>query len=305
MIVNTYNASCMKEFQTIAIGRQFENNYRLIVFNCSGFNVPVDSITLVHQRSKDVAPYIVETANSDSITWLVTDTDTAYNGTGTAELRITFTNGLAKSVIMRTVVLKSITAGTTIPEPLESWYDAMIDYINEHSVTDDQLAQAIEDYIEEHPITAPVNSVNGKIGDVVLSAADVGALPDSTTIPTKTSQLQNDSGFLSSAVMASADVSPESGDAGETEEAAGEAEEAEAAEEAVDPSLAVLSAEESLPASVSFFAAAETASAAVSSKVFAAFSDSGPLPQPGRKQAVRTIQQSTEARKRFPSALFR
>jgi hypothetical protein len=108
--------------------------------------------------------------------------------------------------------------------------------------------------------------------------------------------------------MASADVSPESGDAGEAEEAAGEAEEAEeaeAAEEAVDPSLAVSAAEESLPASVSFFAVAETASAAVSSTVFDALSDSGPLPQPGRKQAVRTIQQSNEARKRFPSALFR
>lgn len=43
-----------------------------------------------------------------------------------------------------------------------------------------------------------VDSVNGQIGDVILSAADVGALPDSTTIPSKTSDLQNDSGFISS-----------------------------------------------------------------------------------------------------------
>ena len=35
------------------------------------------------------------------------------------------------------------------------------------------------------------------------SASDVGALPDSTTIPTKTSQLQNDSGFLTSAPVSS------------------------------------------------------------------------------------------------------
>lgn len=48
--------------------------------------------------------------------------------------------------------------------------------------------------------SAPVTSVNSKTGAVSLSASDVGALPDSTTIPTKTSDLTNDSGFLTSAV---------------------------------------------------------------------------------------------------------
>lgn len=45
---------------------------------------------------------------------------------------------------------------------------------------------------------APVQSVNGQTGMVVLSASEVGALPDSTTIPTKTSDLTNDSGFITS-----------------------------------------------------------------------------------------------------------
>lgn len=45
-----------------------------------------------------------------------------------------------------------------------------------------------------------VTSVNGQTGAVVLDADDVGALPDSTVIPTKTSDLNNDSGFLTSAV---------------------------------------------------------------------------------------------------------
>ena len=46
------------------------------------------------------------------------------------------------------------------------------------------------------PTKAPVQSVNGKIGAVSLTASDVGALPSSTTIPTKTSQLENDSSFI-------------------------------------------------------------------------------------------------------------
>ena len=43
-----------------------------------------------------------------------------------------------------------------------------------------------------------VNSVNGQTGDVVLDADDVGALPDSTAIPSKTSDLVNDAGYISS-----------------------------------------------------------------------------------------------------------
>lgn len=42
-----------------------------------------------------------------------------------------------------------------------------------------------------------VSSVNGQTGDVVLDATDVGALPDTTVIPTKTSDLVNDSDFMS------------------------------------------------------------------------------------------------------------
>lgn len=49
----------------------------------------------------------------------------------------------------------------------------------------------------------PVNSVNTKTGDVVLTASDVNALPDTTVIPTKTSDLTNDSGFLTSAPVSS------------------------------------------------------------------------------------------------------
>lgn len=41
-----------------------------------------------------------------------------------------------------------------------------------------------------------VTSVNSKTGDVTLTASDVGAMPSSTVIPTKVSDLTNDSGFI-------------------------------------------------------------------------------------------------------------
>lgn len=46
-----------------------------------------------------------------------------------------------------------------------------------------------------------VTSVNGKTGAVVLNANDVGALPSTTSIPTKTSELDNDSGFIDSSAL--------------------------------------------------------------------------------------------------------
>lgn len=54
------------------------------------------------------------------------------------------------------------------------------------------------------PPAPPVTSVNGETGDVVLDAEAVGALPDDTVIPSKTSQLNNDSGFVNAAGAAAA-----------------------------------------------------------------------------------------------------
>lgn len=197
MVTKTIDACLF--IKTLEIGRQMENNYRQIVFDCSGFGEDIAEITLVHQRSKDEAPYIVTTSDGETLTWNISDTDTAYAGLGQAELRISFASGLAKSIVYTTHVIESITGDIEIPEPLQSWYDAMIEYIDDHAATPEQIEAAVEAYLEDHPIPAPVQSVNSMTGAVILTAADVGALPDSTVIPTKTSDLQNDSGFITSA----------------------------------------------------------------------------------------------------------
>lgn len=57
-----------------------------------------------------------------------------------------------------------------------------------------------------------VDSVNGMTGDVVLNAADVGALPNTTIIPSKTSQLTNDSGYITESSVPVKSVDGETGD---------------------------------------------------------------------------------------------
>lgn len=239
MITKSVKVGCPKDEQ-IVIGMQMENNHRQFVFDCSVFGEEVTSITLVHQRSKDGGPYPAATSMSDTLVWTITDTDTAYAGYGKAELRVSFANGLAKSMTYQTVVQRSITGDTVIPEPMQSWYDALIEYIDEHAATPEQIEAAVEAYLEEHPIPAPVQSVNGKTGDVVLSYVDVGAIAVETdplftsspvygitsadivswngksdfsgsyndltnkpTIPTAVSQLENDAGYITSAPVTS------------------------------------------------------------------------------------------------------
>lgn len=55
-------------------------------------------------------------------------------------------------------------------------------------------------YYTWQQIQGAVTSVNGKTGAVKLSASDVGALPNTTKIPAKTSEIQNDSGFVTNTV---------------------------------------------------------------------------------------------------------
>lgn len=71
------------------------------------------------------------------------------------------------------------------------------DRLSEEKVDQKELENyALKDEIP----TVPVQSVNGKTGAVQLSASEVGALPNSTKIPANTSDLTNNSGFITKTV---------------------------------------------------------------------------------------------------------
>ena len=58
----------------------------------------------------------------------------------------------------------------------------------------------VKQYSASNPPPYPVTSVNGQSGEVSIGASDVGAMPASTKIPAKTSEITNDSGFITKAV---------------------------------------------------------------------------------------------------------
>lgn len=131
----------------LPLGRQGEHGVRQVRFDLSYLIETFGEGTaiLVHQRSQDLAPYIVSAVqDGDRLEWTVTDVDTAYKGFGKAEIRWTVGDDLAKTVTYKTSVQQSLTEQTEIPEPLKSWYDQMLEQIGNSQEYAQQAEQSAE-----------------------------------------------------------------------------------------------------------------------------------------------------------------
>ena len=131
----------------LPLGRQGEHGVRQVRFDLSYLIETFGEGTaiLVHQRSQDLAPYIVSAVqDGDRLEWTVMDADTAYKGFGKAEIRWTVGEDLAKTVTYKTSVQRSLIEQTEIPEPLESWYEQMLEQIGNSQEYAEQAAQSAE-----------------------------------------------------------------------------------------------------------------------------------------------------------------
>ena len=154
----------------LPLGRQGEHGVRQVWFDLSYLieNFGEGTAMLVYQRNKDLAPYIVTTEQTNTnLMWTIDETDTAYEGFGKAEIRWTVDDDLAKTVIYKTNVMKSLTAQTEIPDPLESWYDAMLEQIGDNQEYAQQAAAAAQ--------AAEQAADDIESASVVLSASDSGS----------------------------------------------------------------------------------------------------------------------------------
>lgn len=125
-------------FQDIVLGRCGENKVLQIRINIQGLidNFGEGNAVLVHKRSMDSVPYLVPIERDGSeVVWTVTSGDTNYAGVGECEIRWLVDDAVAKTIIYKTIVRPSLT-GETTPQPPHNWYDMMIDYLNDHTVTD-------------------------------------------------------------------------------------------------------------------------------------------------------------------------
>ena len=132
--------------------------------------------TTVTNGADGTTPHIGENGN-----WFIGETDTGVSASG-GTTSITVDDKLNKE--------------STNPIQNKTVAEA-VDRLSEQKVDQKELENyALKDEIP----TVPVQSVNGKTGAVQLSASEVGALPNSTKIPANTSDLTNNSGFITKTV---------------------------------------------------------------------------------------------------------
>lgn len=147
-MIQVFTSTAPNAEPRILLGRQLENDAVGIVFDLSWLisTFGDGEAVLVHQRAQDEAPYIVNaTQDGATLTWMVSNTDNAFTGVGKAELRWSVGGVLAKTIVYKTWVVKSITADMIMPDVYQSWYDNMIEYIDQLKVDSDaKLVEAVE-----------------------------------------------------------------------------------------------------------------------------------------------------------------
>ena len=126
MIINTIKVSeCAP--QTIVIGRRGTYDTLQIAFDMSylvesfGNGVAV----LAVKRSQDESAYPAVTSQEDNtLTWTISETDTAYVGAGECQLMWYVDGGLAKTIIYPMVVMRDILATSEeAPDAYQTWVD--------------------------------------------------------------------------------------------------------------------------------------------------------------------------------------
>ena len=200
----------------INLGKQGETNVRQVQLDVSRLVTLFGpgTVQLLHRRPGDVTPYPVAlTRTGDVVTWTVTAADTAYSGEGQAELQYFAGDSLAKSETYTTTITASQgDAGATPPEPQAGWVTQVLQAGTDAA----EAAERAENAVLHPPIIGEngnwwlwsftdnvyVDSGTSALGSDADVTADnikaaLGFTPaNESAVPTKTSQLTNDSDFI-------------------------------------------------------------------------------------------------------------
>lgn len=102
---------------------------------------------LVHKRQGDTDVYPCNiTWNTDYVSWVVTNSDNAIVGTGKAVLSYYIDNQIRKSKTFDTITMDTIEIPENVPEPYQSWVDALIEATSVDVEAAKQSAEDAEAY---------------------------------------------------------------------------------------------------------------------------------------------------------------
>ena len=114
----------------LPLGRQGENEVTAVVFDFSAWSTEFGSgtLSLSVQRHGDELPYAVTmTTSGTNATWTISDLDTAYKGTGEAQVKYTVGTKVKKSAVYKFTVNKSLGQNGEYPSPGQTWQEEIED----------------------------------------------------------------------------------------------------------------------------------------------------------------------------------
>lgn len=162
--MNTINVDLSTgEALNLPIGRQGENNVTQVIFDFSGLKTEFGSgtLSLSVKRPKEYVPYAqTMTISGTNATWLVNETDTGNFGCGEIQLTYTVSGKVAKTVIYKYTVLRSIGADGEYPIPGQTWQEEMEDEIADIKEDLSQLGE-FEIYVQGTSLIINTNLTDG------------------------------------------------------------------------------------------------------------------------------------------------
>lgn len=162
--------------QALMLGRRGENEARQIVFDLTAWQELYGEgvAQLIHQRAGDDIPYpIVVSKDNNAAIWILTDTDTAVEGEGKAELQYLVGDQLAKSCTWQTFTDAALGDPTTeAPEPEKAWVDQVL----AAGTTAQQAAQRAEEVAAQlNDVEEQVKAASAAASSAQTSAANASA----------------------------------------------------------------------------------------------------------------------------------
>lgn len=118
----------------LPLGRQGENEVTAVVFDFSAWATEFGSgtLSLSVQRHGDELPYAVTmTTSGTNATWTISDLDTAYKGTGEAQVKYTVGTKVKKSAVYKFTVNKSLGQNGEYPSPGQTWQEEIEDELDD------------------------------------------------------------------------------------------------------------------------------------------------------------------------------
>jgi len=116
--------------RAIPLGYLGENLVEAVVFDrtCWLSEYGPGTFELIHRRSQDTDPFpIAVTVSGGTVTWIPTESDTAYRGVGECQLSFYTPDGkLKKSEIYQTVTARSLTSAEDPPSPAQGWVEQVL-----------------------------------------------------------------------------------------------------------------------------------------------------------------------------------